>query len=94
MLLLYNLFVIFVKVCLQIMSCVYIKQILSANCCWLLQLLGVVCLQTNFKLGENCTVLTSLLPVGLEYGKGKAMFVALSDVDRGWQALVVRVRMS
>ncbi|XP_022080337.1 piezo-type mechanosensitive ion channel component 1-like [Acanthaster planci] len=51
-LLLYNLLVIFLKVCLQIMSCVYVKQLLNAKCCWLLQLLGVVCLQSDFNIGD------------------------------------------
>ncbi|XP_038069758.1 piezo-type mechanosensitive ion channel component 1-like isoform X2 [Patiria miniata] len=58
LLLAYNLFVIFLKVCLQIMSCVYITDLVSKDCCWLLQLLGVVCLQTNFTidpdLAEKC----------------------------------------
>ncbi|XP_041455408.1 piezo-type mechanosensitive ion channel component 1-like isoform X4 [Lytechinus variegatus] len=44
----YTLFVIFMKVGLQIMACAYGNDIDKNNLCWIMQLLGVICLQTDY----------------------------------------------
>ncbi|XP_071784673.1 piezo-type mechanosensitive ion channel component 1-like isoform X3 [Asterias amurensis] len=62
-LLFYNLLVIFLKVGLQIMSCVYIKQLISSGACWVLQLLGVVCLQNNYEPLSDAEAKGCTLPV-------------------------------
>ncbi|XP_072013632.1 piezo-type mechanosensitive ion channel component 2-like isoform X2 [Amphiura filiformis] len=46
----YNLFVILIKVALQLGVCSYLSELLDAGLCWLIQLLGVVCLQNGFDL--------------------------------------------
>ncbi|XP_077982492.1 piezo-type mechanosensitive ion channel component 2-like [Glandiceps talaboti] len=43
----YNVAVIFIKACLQVVACVYIQSFYS-NFCWLIQLLSLVCLQQNY----------------------------------------------
>nr|XP_006818270.1 PREDICTED: piezo-type mechanosensitive ion channel component 2-like [Saccoglossus kowalevskii] len=44
----YNVAVIFVKACLQVVACVYIERFYS-NLCWLIQLLSLVCLHEGYK---------------------------------------------
>ena len=51
-LLAYNLFVILIKVALQLGACAYLTELLDANLCWLFQLLGVVCLQNGFDMSK------------------------------------------
>lgn len=49
----YTLFVIFMKVALQIMACAYSDEV-SANYCWIMQLFGVVCLQSTYTEDVVC----------------------------------------
>ncbi|XP_030831614.1 piezo-type mechanosensitive ion channel component 1 isoform X4 [Strongylocentrotus purpuratus] len=44
----YTLFVIFMKVGLQIMACAYGDKIVDKELCWIMQVFGVICLQTGY----------------------------------------------
>uniref|UniRef100_A0A0M3KAN0 PIEZO domain-containing protein n=1 Tax=Anisakis simplex TaxID=6269 RepID=A0A0M3KAN0_ANISI len=47
-LIIYNASVIFVKISLQVVGCVYMSQMYK-NFCWVIQLLGIACLKTGIK---------------------------------------------
>lgn len=49
----YCVFVIIAKVMLQLMTCVYINQLIASENCWVVQLFGVVCFQTGYNPPED-----------------------------------------
>ena len=48
----YNVGVIFIKISLQVVGCVYMSQ-MYRNYCWLLQLFGIACLKTGVRPEES-----------------------------------------
>ncbi|CAG0881547.1 unnamed protein product [Cyprideis torosa] len=60
-LVLYNAVVIFLKAILQVVSCVYIETLLE-NCCWLIQLLGTICLREREPVSSRASPFPCQIP--------------------------------